>query len=469
MRKILLIVLLLISQINFGIAQSFQLDTLQYKGDISKFINVVIMGDGYTATEQTKFVSDAKSLFNYIYTQSPWSNYSNYFNAFAISVISDQSGAIHPNSAPDCNSTSPLVPVSSPKTYFGCSFDSYNIHRLVVPTNITNIVKVLSAQFPNYDQILIIANSPYYGGSGGTYATSTNNSSSPEILAHEIAHSFAYLADEYYAGDQYSAEKPNMTKETNAKHVKWKNWMEVNGTGIFQHCCGGNSAQWYKPHLNCKMQFLGRQYCSVCKETLVEKIHTLVNPLVSYLPVALNINSPDQFIDFKLSKLMKPIPNTLNITWKMDGKEIDQNTDSVKIDQNLLSKGKHTLTATVTDTTSLVNVDNHSTKHYSLVSWTINKTATDVQLISSDNRITCSVFPNPSSEFLNIVVELDKRNVLTIQIVSPGGRMIRQISNKTLVDGKYSKTISIDDLAAGTYFLKFICGSSVYTQLFVKN
>jgi hypothetical protein len=469
MRRILLTVLLLLMQMTYGHAQSFQLDTLQYKGKSDRLINVVIMGDGYTANEQTNFISDAKSLFSYIYTQSPWSNYSNYFNAFAIRVISEQSGTKHPNNVSDCKSASPPVPVSSPNTFFGCSFDSYNIHRLVVPTNISNIVKVLSSQFPNYDQVLVISNSPYYGGSGGTFATSTIQKSSPEILAHEMAHSFASLADEYYAGDQYAAEKPNMTKQTNPTLAKWKNWMGVNEVGIFMHCCGGNSAQWYKPHQGCKMQYLGMAYCSVCQEAIVEKIHALVNPVMSYQPVTLNINSNNQFIDFKLSEIIKPVPNTLNIKWELDGIKIRSRVDSVKIDQNLLSKGIHTLTATVTDTTSLVRTDNHSTKHYSLVSWKINKTATAVHLVSSGNRITYSVFPNPTSDYLNIVVEPEKRAELSIQIISSGGKIIRQISNKTWVDGKYSKTISIADLASGTYILKFNFGSSVHTQLFVKN
>ena len=469
MRKIVLPVLLLLLQSNFGKSQSFRLDTLQYKGDIEKYINVVIMGDGYTAAEQTTFIADAKSLFKSIYTQVPWLNYTNYFNAFAISVISEESGAKHPNTASDCNLASPTVPVSNPNTYFGSSFDSFGIHRLVVPNNVSNIVKVLSAQFPNYDQVLIISNSTYYGGSGGTYATATKETSSHEIIAHEMAHSFAALGDEYYAGDQYAGEKPNMTRQTNPSLVKWKNWMGVNQVGIFQHCCGGNSAQWYKPHQNCKMQFLGNPFCSVCAETIIEKIHLLVNPVAGYLPVTSNINSPDRFIDFKLSELIKPVPNTLKTTWELDGVKIAGMKDSVKIDQNILSDGIHNLSVTVIDTSNMVRVDNHASNHSSLVSWTINKTTTNVHLVSSENRMIYTVFPNPSSEFLTISVEVQKRAELSVQIVSPEGKVIRQVSNKTWVDGKYSKTISIADLANGTYILRFNCNNSIHTQLFVKK
>jgi len=113
-------------------AQTFKVYTLQFYGDISKFINIVILGDGYTANQLDTFIFDAKKLSNYLFSQSPWSNYNNYFNVFAIKVISQETGTKHPNTAPDCGNS---VPITNPNTYFGCTFDSNSIHRLVVPTN----------------------------------------------------------------------------------------------------------------------------------------------------------------------------------------------------------------------------------------------------------------------------------------------------------------------------------------------
>ncbi len=358
--------------LNLAKAQVFKVDTIQYKGDTEKFINVVVMGDGYTASEQTKFINDAKTLSNYVFTQAPWNKYINFFNIFAIRVISAQSGAIHPNTASDCKGST-AVPVSNPDTYFGSSFDSYDIHRLVVPTNHTNISNVVAANFPNYDQLLIISNSPYYGGAGGEeYAVSTTHSSSNEITAHEIGHSFPRLADEYYAGDMYNWEAPNMTQQTNPALVKWKNWMGSNGVGIYQHGSSGQAALWYRPHNGCKMRSLGSPFCSVCSEAIVEKIHSLVNPVVAYFPTATNINSAGQFIDFKLTKLVKPTPNTLNILWKLDGNTVFRNVDSIRLETSKLTNGSHTVTARVTDTTNLIRVDNHANLHFNEISWNIN-------------------------------------------------------------------------------------------------
>ncbi len=472
MRKIFFLILVQSLLLNYGNAQTFQVDTLQYKGNTNKYINFVIMGDGYTISQQSNFITDATNLSNHLLAQSPWSNYINYFNVFAIRVISSQSGATHPGTASDCSSASPPVPFSNPTTYLGCSFDSYGIHRLVVPNNTSNIVNVLSTNFPNYDQVFVIANSPYYGGSGGSYAnaTSTTDSNSPEICAHEMGHSFANLADEYYAGDVYAAEKPNMTQQTYSALVKWTNWMGYNGIWIYPHCCGGQSALWYKPDNNCKMQYLGSPYCYVCAEAIIERIHSLVNTIVSYTPTTLNISSPNQYLNFKLSVLIKPIPNTLNIVWKLDGTSVLNNADSIQIDQNTLAIGTHTLTTTVVDTTTLVRVNNHSTIHFSTVKWTINKTATGIQLTSTDNKIIYSIFPNPSSNILNISVESDKQGgKISIQIVSLDGKIIQQVANEALVDGKYLNAINVEHLTKGTYFILFKSQDAEQTLSFIKQ
>lgn len=469
MRKLILASLIQLMVLSYGNAQKFEMDTLQFNGNVDNHINIVIMGDGYTAAEQDNFIGAATNLSNYLFTQSPWSNYKNYFNIFAIRVISSQSGAKHPNTSSDCGTAYPLVPVSNPNTYFGSSFDSYGIHRLIVPANITNIVKVISTNFPNYDEVLIIANTPYYGGSGGNVSTSTIEKSSPEIVAHEMGHSFANLADEYYAGITYTSEKPNMTRQTNPALVKWKNWVGFNGVGIYQHCCGGNSAQWYKPYTTCKMEYLGYPYCNVCQEAIIEKIHSLVNPIISYTPSTLSINSSEQFIDFKLNELIKPNPNTLNIQWELDGLNVSNNIDSFQLDQNILTNSTHTLTVTLVDTTTLSRVDNHSTKHFSTVTWEINKTITGTQLTSSYNKIIYLVFPNPASNILNVSVELENKDNLSIQIYSLEGKLMQEVSNEKLIDKKYLNSLSIGQLTNGTYALVFKIGSITHTELFIKQ
>lgn len=104
-----------------------------------------------------------------------------------------------------------------------------------------------------------------------------------------------------------------MTKNNNSTSIKWKNWWGNNGIGAYSH---STDPSWYKPHQNCKMQYLGKLFCSVCVETTIEKIHTLTNPIISIDPQNTGkINSTnDNEMPFSLDLLL-PVPNTLNVTW----------------------------------------------------------------------------------------------------------------------------------------------------------
>ncbi len=106
MKKINLLVFCLFVFLNQAFSQIFKTDTLQYKGNTNKHINIVILGDGYTASEQIKFNADAKKLIDYLFKQAPWSNYVNYFNVFTIEVISLESGVKHPKTSSECSNSS---------------------------------------------------------------------------------------------------------------------------------------------------------------------------------------------------------------------------------------------------------------------------------------------------------------------------------------------------------------------------
>ncbi len=467
MKKIILL-LLLFSKTSLMNAQVFEVDTLQYKGNTDKFINIVILGDGFTETEQSLFIVKANELMNYVFTQTPWSNYTNYFNIFAIKVISNESGVKHANSAWDC----PIgpqygVPVSNPDNYFGSEFDNSGIHRLVVPTNTTRIANVLANNFPNYDLLLMIVNSPYYGGSGGFCATTTLHPDSYEVITHELGHSFANLGDEYdYVN--YFGEMPNMTHQSDPTLIKWRNWLNQNESiGIFSY---SGSTQWYKPSTNhCRMELYGVPYCAVCRQTITEKIHTLTNPIVSYIPTDTSLNSTNPILDFSLAELMKPTPNTLKITWQLDALVFENNSETFQINQNTLTEGIHSLTASVIDTTAYVRVDNHATTHIHSVTWTIDHSNLGTQWQTNENIIALSLFPNPSNDFVNVNIELEKSASVTISIISMDGRVIQTLPTKELTSGINNSLISIATLSQGNYIVALKINGSNYSKLFTKE
>ncbi|WP_221390702.1 M64 family metallopeptidase [Dyadobacter sp. NIV53] len=389
MKKLILFIICVIFLCIRASAQIYTVETIQNNGDKDDLIDLVILGDGYTSAEQGQMTTDINNFVNYLFNQAPWSNYRNYFNIYAIKIVSAQSGITHPQTATDCATSG--VPISAIDSELGCSFDIAGIHRLVTPTKYGNLNSILIDNFPEYDHFVVLSNTPYYGGSGGPFATITNHILSGELAAHELGHSFAGLADEYYAGDQYFSEKPNMTQQSNPLLIKWKNWIGINGVGINKYGDSGNPAIWYKPSTNCKMEFLGPAYCSVCTQAIIEAIHVRASPVIEYTPAsdAPVQNSGSQYLNFKFTRLIKPIPNTLKIQWKLDNVVIEENSEFVAINQNAISSGAHVLTATVDDISDLLKIDNHSDSHNSTnsVTWNIISSPLPVKLVSFKTEV----------------------------------------------------------------------------------
>jgi len=123
MRIIFIVMLLLF--VGRTEAQIFPVDTLFKNGDIANRINLVFLSDGYQANEMGKYITDVNALLNNMFNQVPFKHYKNYFNAFAIKVPSNQSGAKHPRTSPD-NDCAP-VPQLAVDNYFGSTFDYANI------------------------------------------------------------------------------------------------------------------------------------------------------------------------------------------------------------------------------------------------------------------------------------------------------------------------------------------------------
>ena len=92
---------------SFG--QVFDLDTLQYNGDIHHLINLVILGDGYQEHELPQYLIDASNFAETFFSNRPYSEYQQFFNVFAIKVPSNESGASHPGTATDIDE--PEIPV----------------------------------------------------------------------------------------------------------------------------------------------------------------------------------------------------------------------------------------------------------------------------------------------------------------------------------------------------------------------
>ncbi len=374
--------LLLITIPSFA-QQKFKVDTLVNNGDVGNRINVVILGDGFTAQELPGFVTAARSFAGSFNAYEPFKQYSRYLNFFCISTPSAESGISNPGTAPDAYYNHPVVQVNN---FYGGTFGT-GIHRLTGLSKDYLIYEVLANNFPEYDMIIVILNTPFYGGSGGVYATFTLDNRANLIGIHEIGHSFGKLSDEYWAGSYYARENINMTKETRREYIRWKDWLGTGNTGIFPHGTTAEMAQWMKPaNADCLMETLDKPYCAVCREATVERIFSLVSPVDRADPdfrSVIHLSAPR---DFEID-LIRPDPNTLRVLWDLNGTPAG-GAEKVTIKPEDLNQEVSTLTATVVDETPL------SRKNPALrttsITWKISGGTAPGITIVPEKEIVCS-------------------------------------------------------------------------------
>lgn len=167
-------------------------------GDTSEAIDVVIMAEGYTAREMDKFMEDARTAADAILSYEPFRSHASDFNFIVVKTPSEDSGVSIPSKKEWKN------------TSFGSNFDTFYSKRYLTCGNVHLIHDTL-AGIP-YEHIIILANSPTYGGGGVFNAftlTTTGHEKFRPVVVHEFGHSFGGLADEYfYENDVFSDTYP---------------------------------------------------------------------------------------------------------------------------------------------------------------------------------------------------------------------------------------------------------------------
>ncbi|TLV03093.1 M64 family metallopeptidase [Dyadobacter luticola] len=366
-----------------GFAQKFPVDTLYKTGALNNRVNIVILGDGFTEAEMPTFRAEAKKFADFFLSYSPYDHYKNYFNFFSISTPSKDSGITNPGTAPDAY---PDQPVNQKDTYYKGTFGT-GIHRLVT-IDFGIAFNVLSSNFPEYDLAVVLANTKFYGGSGGSIAVHTLHEQADLIGVHEIGHTFSSLNDEYWAGPQYGWEAPNMTANSNPMTIKWRNWLNSSGIGIHKHGTDSVSSKWYKPtDLACLMELLNQQFCAVCREATVERILSVVNPVEKLEPDAEGIVNVGAEKTFKLN-LVRPEPNTLKVNWLLNDKSLAENVDEVKISGDSIDIYAK-LTATVFDTTQISRSDNAENVRFWKYEWNLESTSPKIFRVSQSADSVC--------------------------------------------------------------------------------
>lgn len=193
-------------------------------GSSAAKVDFLVIGDGYTAEETPEFHADVKRLVGALFDAEPFRSRRESFNVWAVDTESARSGVSMPR-AGVWNDT-PL----------GLSYNAFDSERYMLSYR-NRAIREIAALAP-YDTLVLLANSRKYGGGGifNLWATcAADTAAANYIFVHEIGHSFAGLADEYYtsqvAYEGFVASgvepwEPNITALLDPKRLKWRSLVE---------------------------------------------------------------------------------------------------------------------------------------------------------------------------------------------------------------------------------------------------
>ena len=193
--------------------------TLQRSGPPASKVDLLLLGDGYTAAERGKFERDARRLMDALFSTSPFRERRGDFNVWGLVPAARESGISRPSTG---------VHRANPA---GSTYDAFGSERYVLTFD-NKAFRNLASHAP-YDVVEIVINERTYGGGGiyGQYSTvAADNAFAPYVFAHEFGHHFAALADEYYTSPvaylpASTREEPweaNVTALLDPSTLKWR-------------------------------------------------------------------------------------------------------------------------------------------------------------------------------------------------------------------------------------------------------
>lgn len=270
---------------------------------------LLIIGDGFTELETHRFAEIAFGVASAIHRQ-PWFNRAPRLGIWAVQSFPTSADPLV--APPSC----PIPFLITARTTLGAYYDGgsgachflggadWAVTGLKSQIETTN----MSAGFL-FDSVLVVVNSPYFGGSGG--GTTAWSSASPglatKIAVHELGHTFG-LADEYEGPCGVAAAGvgpvyyPNVTADP--ANPPWRRWLgtppqppvlKANPTdcdapspfapaviGVFE---GGDSKHtgFFRPSHRCKMRNLNDAYlCAVCDMFMADALDATLPNAVEF-------------------------------------------------------------------------------------------------------------------------------------------------------------------------------------------
>lgn len=344
-------------------------------GEDANRIVLVFLGDGYIQEDidSGKYQEDVEHVLAAFNDKEPWSRYLELVNVYRVDTVSNERGADRVDSP-----EGPMV-----DTYYNSTFWGNDIERYLDIDTMGFIRAFLAANDAAgpgvWDQMVLLVNTPKHGGSGGALAISSMSPAAPEIVLHELGHTFAGLADEYttpYPGFPASDREPNVSYIHSGPNLKWLPWVEE-GTPLptpdtleFDQVVGTfegaryRTSGIYRPMRNCLMRSFNQPHCPVCREAHISNYFDIVALVDAIEPQPGSTVAIDNETTFTLT----PLPaGEWNYTWTLDGHPLPESGPTITLTPDTLTGPESTLQVTITHSSPWVRLEEISESH----EWTI--------------------------------------------------------------------------------------------------
>ncbi|MCX5380643.1 M64 family metallopeptidase [Streptomyces sp. NBC_00091] len=339
-------------------------------GPTADRLDVVVVGDGYTADQLERFHADARAKWDEVTAVEPYTTYRDLFNVWTVDAVSAQSG-VSGDPGPD------TVRDTALGSYFWCE----SIERLLC----VDQPKVDSyvAKAPAADLVLVLANSDKYGGAGynepsatlgyeGISTASAGHPKSGQVAIHETGHSLGKLADEYfYPGvpdyEKYTGPEPADPNTSTldagrmaGQQAKWYRWLgetSPDGGTVGAYEGGGYYVTGlYRPTDNSLMRVLGKPFNLPGVEAMIAGFHRHAR-LVTPLTPADRTLRLRHTAKVAVPSLYAPDGRRPEVRWYLDGRELKRfagRTEVAVAELWLLDLRTHKLSVTAQDRTASV-------------------------------------------------------------------------------------------------------------------
>ncbi|KAG4075274.1 hypothetical protein HA402_003065 [Bradysia odoriphaga] len=189
--------------------ENLDVEKIVDSGDPANRIDVVFMGDGYTADEREQFFGDIRRLTDDMFNGETFRSYLPLFNIWAVFVESVESG----------------IGYDGPKDTAFRLYRTAGTLRGVFTANAQFARQLCQEMGPaSCDYPSIIGNDDYYGGLEGEFVISTkSNRTGTVVLRHEMGHNFVNVGEEYDNGSSYFGVN-SASNLANVTH-KWGHWL----------------------------------------------------------------------------------------------------------------------------------------------------------------------------------------------------------------------------------------------------